>query len=199
MKKTILLFISIFMVVSMKAQTIAVDGNMSDWAEVPVLSEPGVFPYAKVHVTSSSIFYHVGYETGAFSFNPSAWNIVDVYIDADNDGSTGYGQWVATYDVLYTPYTSGSTTTILSDQPANLGVAGSKAGQYEIEIPATNFTNDGKYEIRITNLTDRISRKSLDLISAIAGTDIPQPNDLYTVHIFPTPTTKKLQHVKNMP
>ena len=94
MKKTILLFISFFMVVSMKAQTITVDGDMSDWAEVPVLSEPGVFPYAKVHVTSSSMFYNIGYALeGDDKFPaPSEWYFVDMYIDADND-ATGYSHW----------------------------------------------------------------------------------------------------------
>lgn len=94
MKKTILLFVSIFMVVTMKAQTITVDGNMDDWAEVPVLSEPGVFPYVKMHVANDFIFYNAGLESGTAGFSNDSWYLVDIYFDTDNNATTGYKQWV---------------------------------------------------------------------------------------------------------
>lgn len=49
---TILLF-SIFIF----AQNITIDGNKSDWDNVPILSEPGEFPFVKVHVSGDSLLY----------------------------------------------------------------------------------------------------------------------------------------------
>jgi hypothetical protein len=46
-----------------QSQVIAIDGNVSDWANVPILSEPGVFPYAKVHVTKDSVYYLLNTDT----------------------------------------------------------------------------------------------------------------------------------------
>jgi hypothetical protein len=112
---------------------------------------------------------------------------------------TGYKDWVVTYDVLYTAYTVGATTsTIVSGAKATIGSA------QKLTIASSVFGtapgNPGKYEIRVTNLTDRISRKSLDqdLVKAVAGTDIPAATNMYTIHVYPTPTTHKLEHVKNL-
>ena len=97
MKTTTLLFLSFFMLISIKAQTITVDGNMSDWAEVPVLSEPGVFPYAKVHyVSGGDVFFSLGYDPeGTDEFRAtSVWNFANMYIDADNGPGTGNTNYV---------------------------------------------------------------------------------------------------------
>ena len=109
---------------------------------------------------------------------------------------TGYSQWVVTYNVLYTAYTSGALQTMkLPNQTATIG------SNKTLTIDNSVFDADGKYEIQIVNLTDRISRKSLDqdAVKALAGTNIPAATDLYTINVLPTPKTKKLQHVRNMP
>ncbi|MDR1667981.1 MAG: hypothetical protein LBS03_09910 [Bacteroidales bacterium] len=118
-------------------------------------------------------------------------------VDADIDIAltlTGYKDWVVTYDVLYTDYISATTSTKASNQTATIG------SEAKLTIASTVFDQPGKYEIKVTNLTDRISRKSLDqdLVKAIAGTNIPAATDMYTVHAYPTPKTHKLEHVKNL-
>ena len=111
---------------------------------------------------------------------------------------TGYGQWEVYYEVYYTASTSGATRDkVVPETKVAIGNYGSKLGPYSFDLPAVDFEAPGKYEIQITNLTDRISRKSLTPIVATAGADIPTA--LYTVNVYPAPTTKPLQHVKNMP
>jgi hypothetical protein len=105
---------------------------------------------------------------------------------------TGKSDWVVTYDILYTAYTSGAPqTTKLTNQSATVGSAKS------LTIASTVFDTPGKYEVKITNLSDRISRKSLDVINAVVGTDIPAAADTYVVHVYPTPKTQILEHVRN--
>ena len=113
---------------------------------------------------------------------------------------TGYGLWEVFYEVDYTALTTGATpTNIVPATKVEIGSNGSKAGAYSFDLPAATFTNPGKYEIRIKNLTDRISRKSLTPIIAAAGTEIPAATAVYTVNVYPAPTTNPLQHIKNMP
>jgi hypothetical protein len=105
---------------------------------------------------------------------------------------TGYSQWEVTYDVLYTAYTSSATPSAIKSNEV-LTVSSVK----ELTLAATIFTQPGKYEVRITKLSDRISRKSLDEIIAVAGTDIPAATDMFTVNIYPAPKTQILEHVRN--
>lgn len=64
-------------------------------------------------------------------------------------------------------------------------------------LPATEFASgNGLYEIEITGITDRISRKSLDPIAS--DTD-DLPNDAFQVLIYPAPVTNPVQHVRNLP
>jgi len=66
-----------------------------------------------------------------------------------------------------------------------------------LEFLATAFgSGNGLYEIEITGITDRISRKSLDPIASDAD-DLP--NDAFQVLIYPAPTTNPVQHVRNLP
>ena len=49
--KKFFLFVSAMLVsVAMNAQTIVMDGSNADWANVPMLSEPGVLPVFKMVV-----------------------------------------------------------------------------------------------------------------------------------------------------
>ncbi|MDR1672134.1 MAG: hypothetical protein LBS09_01525 [Bacteroidales bacterium] len=103
---------------------------------------------------------------------------------------TGYRDWIVTYNIAYTPYATGSPTTTTTGQTATIG------NNRTMSIPASVFPNEGKYEITVTNLTDRISRKSLDQ-TLVAATAADIPSTPYTVHVYPTPDTKKLEHVRN--
>lgn len=113
---------------------------------------------------------------------------------------TGYSDWVVTYDVYFTASINGTRTRIHQDETATVGsnkkitVAESLFNQ----VDGQSKPVAGTYEIVVTNLTDRISRKSIDqtLIASQAG-DIP--TDAFKVYVYPAPASKKLQHVKNMP
>ena len=67
-----------------------------------------------------------------------------------------------------------------------------------LDLAAGAFgSGDGLYEIIAENVTDRISRKSLDqtLVESQSG-DLP--SGAYQVLIIPAPTTSPLEHVRNM-
>lgn len=72
---------------------ITVDGNTTDWNTVPVLSEPGVAPFAKAVSDGTNLYFLVMLDS-EHTFNPSAWFTVDLYIDADFNAATGQSQWV---------------------------------------------------------------------------------------------------------
>ena len=64
-----------------------------------------------------------------------------------------------------------------------------------------NGSGPGLYQIHVLNITDRISRKSLDknAVASVVGTDVPSdPFNLY-IYAKPDPSKIKLFHVKNMP
>lgn len=71
---------------------ITIDGTMSDWDNIPTLSEPGVFPILKTTKddTNLSVMVNLG---GTESF-ADRWQVIDVYVDTDNNAATGYQQWV---------------------------------------------------------------------------------------------------------
>lgn len=71
---------------------ITIDGTMSDWDNIPTLSEPGVFPMLKTTKddTNLSVMVNLG-STESFV---DRWQVIDVYIDTDNNAATGYKQWV---------------------------------------------------------------------------------------------------------
>jgi hypothetical protein len=74
---------------------ITIDGIVTDWNTVPVLSEPGIFPFAKVASDGTNVYFLVTLDD-AHVFDPSAWFTVDLYIDADFSAATGMKQWVYT-------------------------------------------------------------------------------------------------------
>ncbi|NDV46076.1 hypothetical protein D0T49_03350 [Paludibacter sp. 221] len=88
MKKTLLLLISIFAFISINAQTIAIDGSKTDWANVPILSEPGVYPYVKVYTDGDNVYYMMELTSGE-AFNDTKYDALRAYIDADRDETTG--------------------------------------------------------------------------------------------------------------
>lgn len=93
MRKNITCFL-LFLSVSIYAQVITIDGNKSDWAAIPILSEPGVFPYTKVYVTNDSVYYMIGVEDEADKrLNAGVSNYFVSYIDADRDPATGEKHW----------------------------------------------------------------------------------------------------------
>lgn len=87
MRKSIL-FITLIAVCLINAQEITVDKNKADWAEIPILSEPGVFPYAKVHLTEDKVFYMLELDN-ANTFDADLYDALRAYVDADRSTTTG--------------------------------------------------------------------------------------------------------------
>ena len=84
-----LLFIILFTSATIVAQTISVDGSINDWADIPILSEPGVFPYVKVQTTTDSVFYMIETGDAEKQLNSEASDAFCSDIDADRDETTG--------------------------------------------------------------------------------------------------------------
>mgnify|MGYP000952643810 CR=1 FL=1 len=88
MKKSLLsLCLAGFMLSAANSQ-IVIDGNMSDWNSVPILSEPGVYPYTKTISNATDIYYLVSLDA-ANAFNTNAGPGLELYVDADFSSATG--------------------------------------------------------------------------------------------------------------
>lgn len=92
MKKTLFYFLLLSCVIFTAKSQITIDGNMTDWNNIPILSEPGIFPMAKVTNDATNLSFMV--KLNGETFNPNAWNVVDMYLDADNSSTSGFKQWV---------------------------------------------------------------------------------------------------------
>ncbi|OJV38044.1 MAG: hypothetical protein BGO29_08740 [Bacteroidales bacterium 36-12] len=93
--KRIFTYLLIISALNIGAQEITVDGNQADWADVPIISEPGVFPYGKVYVTSDSVYYMIEVEDeDGKRLDAGVSNYFVGHIDADNDKETGQNHWI---------------------------------------------------------------------------------------------------------
>jgi hypothetical protein len=104
---------------------------------------------------------------------------------------TGTGQWDVDYKIDYTPITglpTSAVNTVTIGGWQNFSAAQTLNLSYTIPVGAT-----GTYTFTITKITDRISRKSG--ITSVA-TDLPATT--YKIFALPTPTTGKIQHIKNL-
>ena len=105
---------------------------------------------------------------------------------------TGYKQFEIAYTITYynTFDKSGGATSTSSGYVVLTG--------NNLNFPASAFDNGlGLYEIEVTGITDRISRKSLDM-TLVASTPGDLPVDAYKVYVYPAPTTNPLQHIRNI-
>lgn len=119
---------------------------------------------------------------------------------------TGLGSWQVTYTVSYNggaasapaTYTLGlaspsvTDATVIAASTTSRSAAGtptSGTDGLEIALPAAQY---GYYDIAITDITDVISRKSLDGLAAQAAAGT------YRIYVVPTPTTQPIQHIKNL-
>ena len=106
------------------------------------------------------------------------------------------------YDVINVQFTlkrrplgGGDATTVVNAQWIEL------TGK-ELTFPGAMFTQVGVYTIDILNVTDRISRKSLDqdAVKAVADVDMP-PAGSMNVYIYPKPNSsgnvQDVEHIKN--
>ena len=116
-----------------------------------------------------------------------------------NSKLTGYSEFEISYGIQYFPNYDpvtgmGVGTVVPVDQW--LVVKGDK-----VAINGAYFTEEGMYQITVNDVTDRISRKSLEHVAGEAPKTATNAADPYYVYIYPTPdaSTIILRHVKNMP
>ncbi len=122
---------------------------------------------------------------------------------------TGLGDWEVSYTVAYnggavvasaTPYTlllaapAVTDVNVIAESIAARDADGTSSATpatdgLAIDLPATQY---GYYDVAITGFTDRISRKSMDAMTAVtaAGT--------YRIYVNPTPVTSPIQHLENL-
>jgi hypothetical protein len=110
---------------------------------------------------------------------------------------TGYGQWEVSYTIRKMDYDGSNPGSV---SPLIASVVGTTADRpettakpFQLNIAGANFSGEGRYDVVIDGLTDRISRKSLDAVDG----SFPN-NNAFSIYVYPMPTTQKLQHVKNM-
>ena len=91
--KKLFLFVALFAAISMNAQTILMDGSNADWAEVPMLNEPGVSPVYKMVVPQEGLtlpeeaaFCLMVERTAAQKETYPGYPVV--YVDADKSATT---------------------------------------------------------------------------------------------------------------
>ena len=108
---------------------------------------------------------------------------------------TGTGQFKVTYKITYTPL-SGLASDIVPTNTITVGGNGTGTSAFNITygVPAATY---GKYEVFISNVSDRISEKSFG--PTYAATPVTElPATAATFYSYPAPATQPIQHVKNL-
>ena len=103
----------------------------------------------------------------------------------------GYEDLNIQFTMRRRPMASTNFTTIVADQWLVL------EGK-TLEFPGELFNEPGVYVIEFLNITDRISRKSLDMAAVAAQAGLDLPASTYTVYIYPRPSTEVLQPVRHL-
>jgi len=136
MKKSLLFVAAILLSFAVNAQTIVIDGNNADWANVPMLSDPGATPVFKMVVpqdgltlpNDAAICVMVERTAAQKETYPGA---PVVYVDADKSTATGTVAW---YCPSFAPdYEMGAWD-------GNSGAASEDATIDEVVIVKSNFT-----------------------------------------------------------
>jgi hypothetical protein len=121
---------------------------------------------------------------------------------------TGLGDWDVTYTVAYNggaPSAPATYTLTVADPIGTVTdvnvIAQSTAARVAdgtptaatdglaIVLPVAQY---GYYDVAITGFTDRISRKSMDALTAVTATGT------YRIFVNPTPVTSPIQHLQNL-
>lgn len=129
---------------------------------------------------------------------------------------TGLGEWEVTYSVTYngaayiastTSAALGTATTVTSDATVIAEAAATKnlegtpdSGTDGLPVVLNGggtLNGYGYYDVTITNITDRISRKSLDMALVASQVD-DIPATAYRIYVNPTPVTNPIQHLENL-
>lgn len=113
----------------------------------------------------------------------------------------GLGNWIVTYTVAYNggaasapaDYTLTLAAPAVTDanviaESTTARTTGATEG-LAYTLPAAQY---GYYDVTITNITDRISRKSLNTLAASGATGT------FRIYVSPTPATQPIQHIRNL-
>ena len=99
MKKVFTFVSAMLFAVTMSAQAIVIDGAKADWAEIPMVTEPGAYPMLKVVVPQEGLDLGEGIAFAAMLEVAAGSEdiVIDapvLYVDADQDSTTGFHPWV---------------------------------------------------------------------------------------------------------
>ena len=163
--KQLFSFVSAILVAgTMCAQAITIDGDNTDWAEVPMLTEPGVEPIAKMIVPQKGVTLP---EDAAFALMVQgdhelmkAYAPV-IYVDADKDKTTGTPSWWCLdmgYDYEMTIWMDGLSTHITNESGTLHEMSVQKSAftgiPYNGSLWAVIGFNWGAYNIPADPITD---------------------------------------------
>lgn len=126
MKKTLLFAATMFAAVTMSAQTITIDGANSDWAGIPMLSEPGgesatvlkiVVPQDGMTLPDGAAYCLM--VTGDHEQILAGYPVI--YTDADNDNTTGTKPWfLSTMGYDYEMATWSTSSSYAASETGNI-------------------------------------------------------------------------------
>lgn len=98
MKKSFLFIAALFAAIAMNAQTIEIDGANADWAEIPMLNDPGTTPIFKIVVPQAGLTLPSGAALCVMVQRTAEEKTTYpgapvTFIDADKNVSTGGAAW----------------------------------------------------------------------------------------------------------
>lgn len=114
MKKIFLFAAAMLAAFTMNAQTIEIDGDNADWAEVPMYTDPGVSPMVKFIVPQTGATLPSGAAYCVLVEGDHAQVLAGypvIYTDADNNNTTGTAPWICPamgYDYEMATWSDGS-------------------------------------------------------------------------------------------
>lgn len=134
-----LLIVALFAAVAMNAQTITIDGDNADWANVPMLSDPGTMPIFKMVVPQTGLTLPTGAAICVMTQVTDAQittypGYPVVYVDADKSNTT-----TAAQDAWYCP--SFGPDYEMGAWDGNVGAANTAETIHEMNIVQSNFTS----------------------------------------------------------
>jgi hypothetical protein len=154
-----------------------------------------------VYVLARPTVAFIGTEGGGCTVSPGS----DYYVQLN---LTGLGNWKVEWSLNYNgagavaqsdydltlAAPSVTDATVIAESTTSRTAAGTETATpgttgLKVSLPAGQF---GYYDVKITNISDRTSRKSLDALAASGAAGS------FRIYVNPVPETNGIQHVKNL-
>ncbi len=151
MKKFFLLIsvLVLALIANASKPTIIIDGDKSDWAEVPMLSEPGTWPMLKVlpaadaELGTNALVYMM---ENTADFDPTWKQYPKAFIDKDYDGTTNTIDAYWAFDAMGLEYSATTGVTVGEDWVSFPKAISTDNKVFELGFPATYVTDlDSKF------------------------------------------------------